>query len=642
MTLRSGIALAALAAATAVSSVPAARGGDVPAEGRERNTLAERRSVEKVAKEIDQAIVAAWKDQGLTPTPPCTDEDFVRRAYLDLVGTIPSAEQAEAFVKDQRFDKRAQLVDSLIASPGYSRHMADLWAEVLVGRGTTGKDADFAPGVFRPWLEKELAARRPYPELVRELLTATGTSFSNPAVSFFGRREFAANDMAGAVSQSFLGVRIQCAQCHDHPYEAISQADFHGMAAFFARMTLRPAEIPYEMFGPRLLDRIKDREEKQVQDLVKKGVPEEQARLQVRRQRPKTIEVGELSGDARLPRRFLESPQRLEKIGAENVRATPKFLKSVEYQDAAGETRRQALADWIANQANPYTARALANRYWAWLMGRGIVDPVDDFSSVNLPSVPAALDILTKDVAENGFDLDRLVRIVAATRAYQLSSATRSPSDKAQQFFAVGPLKQLTPQQTFDSLQVALGVVDDPTQMSDVAGAAPSAIEMDGGRFGQLGMMGDEQTRDRTRVLLTYAARSFFQTFQDDEGGGVEAFEGTIPQGLFLMNSQVVNGLLTNPQVSVVPELLKDFKDERARIRQLFLRTLSREPNEKEAARFLEFVRTAGPTAPAPDPKATAQAKRAPPPRRPEDQQAAPYADVLWALVSSSEFGTNH
>jgi hypothetical protein len=283
-------------------------------------------------------------------------------------------------------------------------------------------------------------------------------------------------------------------------------------------------------------------------------------------------------------------------------------------------------------------------------MGRGFVTPVDDFNSVNIPTISAALDILTKDAAESGFDFDRLVRVVTATRAYQLSSASPRRDKKSQEFFAVGPLKQFSPQQTFDSLQVALGVVEDPTQMTDVNGTAPSAVEMAGGRYGQMAM-GDDGPKDKKTMALSFAARNFFQTFDDDEGGGVTTFEGTIPQGLFMMNSQVVNGLLTNPDVSIVPKIVKDgsLEGERAKVRHLFIRTLSRAPTEKEMVKFVNFVRSSpnegGSPTSNPTPAGGNGKRPAPAPRRqgpPEQAAMAPYADVLWALVSSSEFATNH
>jgi hypothetical protein len=372
--------------------------------------------------------------------------------------------------------------------------------------------------------------------------------------------------------------------------------------------------------------------------MVKNGTPEDKAREQVRRQRPKTVEVGDLAAESRAGKRFADNPKRLEKIPAEIARTDPKFLHSVTYQDASGSTRRKALADWIANPANPYTARALANRYWGWFMGRGIVHPVDDFNASNPASVPNVLEILTRDTAESGFDMQRLVRIITQTKAYQLTSATTRRNARTDALFAYGPLKQFTAQQAFDSLQVALGIVDDPTQMTDVGGGAPSAIEMEGGRFGQMAM-GDDESKDRAKLAITGAARSFFAAFDDDEGGGSGAFEGTVPQGLFLMNSQVVNGMLTNPQVSVIPEVLKQFDNERARIRHLFVRTLSRAPTDAEMSRFVQFVKTAGPTSAPPPGKKLRGAQAA---RGREEVQAAAYADVLWALVSSSEFGTNH
>jgi hypothetical protein len=232
------VSLALVATAGSLALTAAARGGDELDPARALRDGAPLRDAKDVAKEIDAALAEFWKAQSVVPTQRCTDEEFVRRVYLDVVGTIPSAAQTDAFLADPQPDRREKLVETLLASAGASRHFADLWSEVLVGQGGNEKDRNFVPGVFRPWLEKELAAKRPYPALIADLLTATGDPYTSPAVNFFGRREFVATDMAGGVSQAFLGVKIQCAQCHDHPYENIKQTDFQGMAAFFARMTL--------------------------------------------------------------------------------------------------------------------------------------------------------------------------------------------------------------------------------------------------------------------------------------------------------------------------------------------------------------------------------------------------------------------
>jgi hypothetical protein len=625
--------------AAAVSRAPDARAADEPAPDR---------SPKAVAADLDRILAAVWEKEGLRPAPRCSDEEFVRRVHLDLVGTIPTALQAEEFLKDPSPAKRERLVEDLLASPGHARHFANQWGEVLVGTGTGDQKKDYLPGLFLPWLEGEIAKDRLFAAWVTELLTAQGTSYSNAPVNFTARKDHNPNDLAGAVSKSLLGVQIQCAQCHDHPYEKISQKDFQAFAAFWGRMRLGQADIPVDMFGPRYAERQKQQIEKQVAEYVKNGVPEEEARRRAERQKLRTREVSDLPGGTWLPRAY--GMGRQKELG-EAARTAPVFLGGGVYADKKDETRREALAKWIVDPSNPYTARTLSNRVWGWFLGRGIVHPVDDFNSVNPPAVPEALDLLTKDTAAHGFDVKRLVRIVTATRAYQSSSAGKDRSARAQALFAAGPLKPMTAQQSFDSLNVALGVVSDGRALS-LEKSAPTALEMEDGRGGMMRMAGDEDDGrpDRVKVAVAQAAQSFFKAFDDDEGGSDHAFEGTVPQGLFLMNSRAVNAMLQNPGVSVVPMILRTFPEPSARVRQLFLRTLSREPTAAETARCVKFVaeRPAGETsAPAPGAKDGKDAKgpkgfRDRRGRAGETAEAAGYADLLWVLVSSSEFGSNH
>jgi hypothetical protein len=617
--------------ALAVGAFVAADGG-APALAADESPAA--RSARDVAADVDRLVAAAWAKEGVKPNPRCSDEEFVRRAYLDLVGTIPTAPQAEDFLKDASPDKRARLVDDLLASPGFARHFANQWADVLVGVSVGDDRRDFVAGLFLPWLERQMATGRPYGEWVTELLTAKGTAYTNPAVNYAGRKDHSPSDLAGAVSKAFLGVQIQCAQCHDHPYEDITQKDFESFSAFWGRVRLKPADIPFEMFGPRAVEQEQKRVQRAVDEMVKQGIPEGEARIRAERQKVRTREVDDIPGGTPVPKALLEG--RMKGLG-EAAKAQPKFLKGPTYADRAGETRREALARWITDPANPYTAKAFANRVWGWFLGRGIVHPVDDFSSVNVPSVPGALDVLAADAAANGFDLRRAIRIVTATRAYQTSTASKDRPAKAQEVFAAGPLKPLTSQQSFDSLNVALGVVADGRALT-LAASGPTALEMEDGRGGMARMMmgTDYEQPGRAQVLMAQAARSFFRTFEDDEGNADASFEGTVPQGLFLMNSPVVNGMLSNPRASVVPRIVANWKDERDRIRQLFLRTLSREPRPDELARFSKFVRD---SAAAPAKAAGGKARRG---RADEDQAAAAYADALWVLVSSSEFGSNH
>lgn len=639
----------ALAVPLAVANFGTARGDDEPV--RDGATSAPARAPEPpevVAKTMDIYIRAAWKEQGLTAHARCTDAEFARRVFLDIVGTVPTAEQVQAFLADKGVDKRPRLVESLLATPGYARRAADLWGQTLVGQGTNDNNRGYNASLFRNWLEESLAANRPYDALVTDMLTGTGTVFENAALNFSGRRDHKPTDLAGAVSKSFLGVQIQCAQCHDHPYEQITQADFQGFAAFWARTTQRRADIPYDKIAPAQAKRYAKQVEDDTQKFMKeRGLTEPQARALAERRVPKTVDIEDVPGGSRFPERLKQRKQ--AEIG-EIAAVPPKFLLGDVYEDTRGETRRQALAKWIVDPANPYTSRALANRYWGWYLGRGFVQPVDDFSSVNIPSVPEALAVLSEDTAAHGFDLKRLVRVITATEAYQLSTVGDDRTPLSEEFFATGPLKPLSPQQTFDALQVALGVVDDGAAMSGL-GKAMSALEMEKGA-GMMVMDGGD--RDRTQARLRLAARSFFQTFEDDEGEDAGSFDGTIPQGLFLMNSQVVNGILTDPKTSIVPKVYASFSDEGSRVSQLFLRTLSREPTRDELSDFVKLVKSSPKhieTEPA-DRGAAGDNTRAG--RKPkkgrlnrrfvpkEDRAVAAYADVLWVLISTSEFNTNH
>ncbi len=641
------LALGALLAAGAACALvcaawpaPDALGGDAAtSDGSAPEDPA--RTPADVALDLDFVFADAWRREGLEPSARCGDATFVRRVYLDVVGTIPSVGQVEAFVRDTREDKRARLVDELLATPGFARHMTNVWSEVLVGQGTGDNNREYVPALFRRWLEEQFTANRPWPEIVRALVTAEGTVYDSPPVNFIGRRDFSATDMAGAVSKAFLGVQIQCAQCHDHPYEALTQQDFNGFAAFWAYAYGTPKEIDYSVLGDRAVQRADESYRKDVEAFVAQGKSEEEARRLADRKRPRTRDWRdfEKSPLARNRRAAERVQRRNEQRLGEIAKAEPRFLGGAPYTDVRDRTRREALADWIVSPRNPYTAQALANRMWGLFLGRGIVHPVDDFNSVNVPCAPEALRLLADDTATHGFDLKRLVRVITATRAYQLDSASQARNAHAEEFFAVGPLKELTPQQTFDSLQLALGVKRDGTQLSGLEGDAPAAIDMTGGGPGMMAAAGGELTRSER--LLQLAARSFFQTFDDDEGGGSEAFGGTVPQGLFLLNGDVVNNLLVQPRISVVPGLVDRLPNERERIEDLYLRTLSREPTAAELARLTRFVKTAdAPETAEPEP---ARGKRKGAARRTDEQRRhAAYADVLWALLASSEFATNH
>src|SRR5262249_15119954 len=298
----------------------------------------------------------------VVPSGGCDDATFLRRAYLDVIGTLPTAAEARRFLADGRADKRARLVEGLLARPEFADYWALKWADLLrVDRAALG------PTQARPphrWPRDHPPRNPPRPRFARAIITAEGPIAEAPAGSFY-KAASKPGERAGALAQVFLGVRIACAECHHHPFDRWSQSDYYGMTAFFAPVAVRG--------GPR--DEV----------LLASGAAEAK--------NPRT-------GEASLAH-ALDCP-------------AP--------QESAKGDPRPALADWMTAPGNPFFARNLANRYWAHFLGRGLVEPVDDVRATNPPTNPELLDALAKHLVESKFDLRQLIRTITASRGHQLSS----------------------------------------------------------------------------------------------------------------------------------------------------------------------------------------------------------------------------
>ena len=352
---------------------------------------------------IDAMIRAAWAKEGITPAPEVDDARFLRRAYLDITGVIPSVDAVTAFLADSAKDKRSKLVASLLASPRYADHWTDLWDRVLLGRDVRGRLVD--RDAFRGWLHNELAKNVGWDRLATDLLTATGESRSaeTGAVNWFVKYRDTPQDLAGSASKIFLGVQIQCAQCHDHKTEKWKTDDFRRFAACFARTRT---------------DAVGDADMKQ-----------------------KTFAVSDADNIAMRKRKEPE----IKAI----VAAPPTALDGTDL--SSNENRRQALAAWMTAPDNPWFARAAVNRLWAHFVGRGFVDPITDFRPGNPPAIPELLDALAKDFVSSGHDIQRLIRLICATEVYQ-RAATGAGRDKLWSRFRAEPL---APDELLDSLVVA-------------------------------------------------------------------------------------------------------------------------------------------------------------------------------------------
>jgi hypothetical protein len=337
----------------------------------------------------DKHTARKWRDLGLVPSELTTDEQFVRRVYLDITGTLPTPKQVAAFVADADGAKRDKLVDALLETPEYSYYFAAKWADVLrvKRRGEAGRAAGtFA---FHEWIRQHVAADTPYSDFVRAVLTATGDERKNPPAVWYKELN-KPEEFVDDVAQVFLGQRLACAQCHHHPYEKWGQDDYWGFAGFFGRVGRKQVVLPG--FDPN--------------------------RGQT------TVQVVFARADGGVTNKRTGKP------------APPKPLDGKAEEVAPGDDPRERLADWMTDPKNPFFARAVANRYWAHFFGRGIVDPLDDMRVTNPPSNPELLDALAKELTDHGYSLKHLIRTICKSRTYQLSSVPNEWNKADKQSYA--------------------------------------------------------------------------------------------------------------------------------------------------------------------------------------------------------------
>jgi len=329
---------------------------------------------------IDDFVFSNLKEIGVPPSPVCDDATFLRRVSLDIAGRLPTEEEATSFLTSQAPDKRDQLIDDLLRSPEYADFFANKWTAMLKNRRDDASDmtSNFA---FFAWVRDSLLANKPYDQMVRELLAATGTVIANPPVAWYKRVKEPKQQLED-VAQLFLGVRMQCAQCHHHPFERWSQDDYYSLAAFFTQVGRKPTSTRGE-------------------DMIfhKRGI-----------------------------------------AGATNIKTgvvlKPAALGDALPEIAPDEDPRLKLADWMSSPGNPFFAKSAVNRYWKHFFRRGLIEPEDDIRDTNPPTNPELLAALEKHFLESGFDLKELVRVITRSNAYQLSSVPNASNLADQQNYS--------------------------------------------------------------------------------------------------------------------------------------------------------------------------------------------------------------
>ena len=360
-----------------------------------------------VANGIDERTAKKWTDLGLTPSRRSTDQEFVRRLYVDLCGRLPRPAEVSAFMESKEPNKREQLVDKLLDSPDYASNMAMKWGAVLQNKRSGKPDYVEGTHAMSLWLKDAFSRDVPYDQFVRAILTATGTAENNPPVTWY-RQVRTPIQNVDSVTQLFLGTRIQCAQCHHHPFEKWGQDDYFSFAAFFSRV------------GRKEFDKSSSNGEGTEAVFVQR------------------------SGEVTSP------------VSGKVMK--PAGLGAPPLDVPAGQDPRSALVDWMTSADNPFFAKALVNRVWGHFFSRGIVEPIDDIRVTNPPTNPELLDWLSKDFVSSGYHIKHLMKMIVMSSTYQLSSEPNEFNKQDAQNFARYYPKRLPAEVLLDSIDAVTEV----------------------------------------------------------------------------------------------------------------------------------------------------------------------------------------
>lgn len=521
---------------------------------------------------IDRHVFAKLKLLNIAPSELCSDHVFLRRVYVDLCGILPTADEIQRFLSDKSPDRRTVLIDRLLARPDYADYWAHKWLDLLRSNRKhiqiTGSHA------YRNWMRRHFDRNTPWDAVVRELLTAGGSTFSNPPANFYranydGHKPSVARDpqsLAETTSQLFLGVRMQCAQCHNHPYERWSQDDYYHLAAWFAQVKARP-------------------------DALHPGGPRPNYPWQLRENA--IVVFPTRAGEVTQPRTGKVMPPRI--MGMPPPAIPP------------GADRRQVLAEQMTSAQNPFFARAAVNRVWFHLLGKGIVDPPDDFRDSNPSANDALLDALAKDFVDHKFDMKHMIRTIVLSRTYQLASDTNETNHNDDKYFSHGLVmnKRLSAEVLLDAICAATG---SPEKFPGYP-LGTRAVQLPDGEVVNTG--GRYAGWDRHPFLKAFGQPARELVCECEREGDI-----SVARVLELKNGPFVRAKIQAEDNRLGKLLARKMPDGEV-LNELFLATLSRMPLEDEARAALDVVQAA-------------------------TNKREAWESVLWALLNTNEFLFRH
>ena len=517
------------------------------------------RQVPSSTKHLDRHINAVLKREGIQPSEMSKDTEFLRRIHLDMTGKIPTPEEVLDFLKDGSPNKRQKKIEHLLQSEENLDYWTGLWVNWLIGR--RGDNDDRRIGLTF-WVRDALTKNMPYNQFVQELIAADGELRDNGAGNYVLRYNRSPVVLTSHTSRLFLGLPMQCAECHDHKTEAWLQEDFYGIAAFFT------------------------------------GIESEQKG---------NIQTVNMIGDEKQMDNFLitNKPERFIWVERLNTQVSSRFLDGTEYNGSL-IGKRKALAHWITDKSNPYFSRAIVNRIWKHFMGRAFVEPLDGFGEENLPTNSVLLDWIANDFVIREYDLQHLMRTILNSEAYQRTSETNESNKDDELYYSHAYVKPLSAEQFFYSM----------LQATDFERL--QLVEMEGSR-----KQGGEDRKNMLRELERMKRehlKKFLFLLNNGEMEEIEAFNGTVPQALMMINGGIVNDSASHEKRGAfVNYVLGKWREPRERIEYIYLNILSRLPTAKEKTYFQRYLE-----------RSLYQTKN------------LAYEDLYWVLLNSAEFSLNH
>jgi hypothetical protein len=502
---------------------------------------------------IDALVFDKLRNLRMNPSELSSDHEFLRRAYLDLHGLLPEAETARSFIADTDSQKRTQLIEQLLEQPEFADFWALKWSDLLRNeeRSLDVKGVQ----AYHRWIRESLLENKPFDQFARELVSARGSTYQNPAANFY-RANRNPVDRAESMAQLFLGTRLQCAQCHNHPFDRWTQDDYYDWTSIFSR-------VQYKVLQNRRRDNNDGHEFKG-----------EQIVYAARKSDFKNARTGEI--------------------------ATPRFLGGAALELSRETDLLEQLADWMTRPENPFFARSQVNRIWYHLLGRGIVDPIDDFRPTNPASHPELLEVLTGEFTSSGFDLRHLIRLIMNSRTYQLSALPNQTNAEDELNFARAKIRRLEAEQLIDAQSQVTGA---PVQF-------PGFPE--GLRAAQLPGALPEKRRGQKPAQIEQFLQVFGKPPRLLTCECERSSETTMAQAFQMISGPLQNDMLTHAQ-NRLAQLLQSGKSNLEMVEELYWTALSRSPSPVELARGVEHLETAG------DPRLALE-------------------DITWALLNSKEF----